>query len=43
MWEEIKELLNETLITIGKTELRVSSVITLILFWVIMVFLLKFA
>ena len=41
MWEEIKKLLNETLITIGKTELKVSSVITLILFWVIVVFLLK--
>lgn len=41
MWEQIKELLNETLITIGKTQLKVSSIITLILFWVIITFLLK--
>lgn len=41
MWEEIKELLNETLITIGKTQLKVSSVITLILFWVVVTFILK--
>lgn len=41
MWEEIKELLNETLITIGKTQLKVSSIITLILFWVVVTFILK--
>ncbi|QEE50941.1 mechanosensitive ion channel [Flavobacterium alkalisoli] len=41
MWEQIKELLNETLITIGKTQLKVSSVITLILFWVVVTFILK--
>lgn len=41
MWEEIKELLNETLITIGKTQLKVSSIITLIVFWVVVTFILK--
>ncbi|KGO82569.1 mechanosensitive ion channel protein MscS [Flavobacterium beibuense F44-8] len=41
MWEHIKELLNETLITIGKTQLKVSSIITLIVFWVCVAFVMK--
>lgn len=41
MWEHIKDLLNETLITIGKTHLKVSSIVTLILFWIVVAFILK--
>lgn len=34
MWENIKEFLSSTLLTVGKTQLTVSSILLLIVFWI---------
>lgn len=41
MWEDIREFLSHTLFTIGKTPLKVSSLIMLIIFWIVFLALLK--
>lgn len=42
MWEDFQNILNDTLLTVGKAHLKVSSILILIIFWIVVMYALKF-
>lgn len=41
MWEDFRNILNDPLLTVGKTHLRISSILMLLIFWIVFIFFLK--